>query len=249
MNARTTGVLTMSLLVGMTLAHAVATTPRPTRQQTIDPATGLAITMTTGAPGTASFEIADGRLTVRKDVLLGRSITTITSGSDRVSLMIDRAGLVVTTEAGTVTASLTRPETLEPVAEMLAQSAPVSDAAALLSRLRLDPATTTGQALTLTRALVQSVLGDRRGTRAVVLGLGPTSRRAGLVTARLGPSPSDCWDTYGTAATQTANDYADCYNSTTWYNVVGRLGCATLYDIEAECDWVEYLNCAGSSTG
>jgi hypothetical protein len=248
MKARMIEVLTLSLLVGTTLTTAALAAPPPTSQRTIDPATGLAMTMTTTAPGTASFEVGSGRLTVRKDVLLGRSITTITSGADRVSLVIDARGIVVTTRAGSVAASLSRPETMSQVVETLAESATVSEAAALLSGLHLDLASTTGQALALTQALLESVSGDGRGTLAVLSWTSSTSRHPRLVAVRVGLDFGDCWDAYASAAAQAANDYADCYASTGWYNLVGRLACSALYDVEAEGNWIGYLNCAGSST-
>jgi hypothetical protein len=238
----------VSLLVTTTLTRATVVAPPSTSQRTIDPATGLAITMTAGAPGTASFEIAQGQLTIRKDVLLGRSVTTITSGSDRVSIIIDRTGIVVTTRAGAALASVRHPETMSRIVAALAESASVSEAAALLSRLRLDPASTTGQALTLTKALLQSVSGDRRGTLEVVSWTGPIWRHPRVVAARVGSTDSDCWGAYTAAALQAANDYADCYSSTSWYDVIGRLGCSALYDVAAESNWVGYLNCAASST-
>jgi hypothetical protein len=248
MKARMIQVFTLSLLVGTTLTRAAFAAPPPASQRTINPATGLAITMTTSAPGTASFEVASGRLTVRKDVLLGRSITTITSGGDRVTLVIDARGIVVTTHAGSVAASLSEPETMSQVVETLAESGTVSEAAALLSRLRLDLASTTGQALALTQALLESVSGDRRGTLAVLSWTSSASRHPRLVAVRVGLDPGDCWDAYNSAAAQAANEYADCYNSTSWYNLVGRLACSALYDVEVEGTWIGYLNCAGSST-
>ena len=248
MKSRTIEVLTRSLLVGTTLTSAAVAAPPPTSQRTIDPATGLAITMTTGAPGTASFEVTSGRLTIRKDVLIGRSITTITSGPDRVALVIDGAGIAVTTRAGSVVASVRQPERMTRVVETLAGSAPVSEAAALLSRLRLDPATTTGQALTLTQALLESVSGDRHGTLAVVSWSSAISRHPRLVAVRVGLDASDCWGAYTAAAAQAAGDYADCYNNTSWYDLLGRLTCSAVYDIEAEGNWIGYLNCAASPT-
>lgn len=248
MNRRTIGALTLSLLAGTTLTRAAGTTLPPTSRQTIEPGTGLAITMTTGEQGTASFEITNGRLTVRKDVLLGRSITTIRSGSDEVSLTIDHEGIVVSTRAGVATASVRHPESMARVVEALAAAPPVSDAAALLSRLRLDPATTTGQALALTKALLQSVAGDRRGTLEVVNGVRQAARRPYLMAVGFGPSAGDCWGAYAAAAGRTANEYADCYNNTSWYDVIDRLACSAVYDVEAEGDWIDYLNCAGAST-
>jgi hypothetical protein len=247
MKTRAIEVLTLSLLAGATFASSAAAAPAPISQRTIDPATGLAITMTTSAPGTASFEVASGRLIVRKDVLLGRSITTITSGEDRVSLVIDAQGIVVTTRAGSVAATVSQPETMSQVVETLAGSAPVSEAEALLSGLRLDLASTTGQALALTQALLESVSGDRHGTLTVLGWTSSTSRHLRLVAVRVGPDSGDCWDAYTSAAAQAASDYADCYNSTSWYSL-GRLACSALYDVEVEGTWIGYLNCAGSST-
>jgi len=248
MKARRIEVLTLSLLVGTTMTRAAIAAPPPATQRTIDPATGAAITMTPGVPGTASFEVASDRLTIRKDVLLGRSITTITSGLDRVSFVIDSQGIVVTTRTGSVAASLQEPEAISEVEEALAGSAAVWEAAALLSRLRLDPATTTGQALTLTQALLESVPGDRRGTRAIVSWSRPTARHPRVAAVRAGWDSDDCWEAYTAAAADAANTYAICDNSTAWYNVGARLACSALYAVEAERNWIGYLNCAGSST-
>ena len=205
MKARTIEALMLSLLVGTTMTSAAVAAPPPANQRTIDPATGVAITMTTSAPGTASFEVTSGRLTIRKDVLLGRSITTITSGLDRVSFVIDSMGIVVTTRAGSVAASLHEPEAMSQVVEALAGSAPVSEAAALLSGLRLDLASTTGQALALTQALLESVPGDRRGTLAVVSWSSPTARHPRVAAVRAGWDPGDCWDAYTSAAADAAS--------------------------------------------
>ncbi len=247
MNRRAIGALTLSLLAGTTLTHAAGTTTPPATH-TIDPASGLAVTTTTGERGTTSFEITTGRLTVRKDVLLGRSVTTITSGSDRVSFTIDHEGIVVSTRAGVTTAALRHPETMLQVVEALAEAPAVSDAAALLSRLRLDPATTTGQALALTKALLQSVAGDGRGTLEVVNRVREATRRPHIVAVGLGLTSGDCWGAYTAEANRTANEYADCYNNTSWYDVIDRLACSTVYDVEAEGDWLDYLNCVGSAT-
>jgi hypothetical protein len=246
MKARTIEVLALSLLVGTTMTSVALAAPPPAKPRTADPAPGVAITMIPGAPGTASFEVANGRVTIRKDVLLGRSMTTITSGLDRVSLVIDRMGIVVTTRAGSVAALLSEPETMPRVVEALAGSAAVSEAAALLSRLRLDPATTTGQALILTEAFLDAVSGDRRSAPAAVSWSGPTPRDPRAAAVRAGDDSGDCWEAYNQATAENANSYTDCYNSTSWYNVSGRLACFGLYAVGAEGNWIGYLNCAGA---
>jgi hypothetical protein len=65
---------------------------------------------------------------------------------------------------------------------------------------------------------------------------------------RAGWAAGDCWEAYAAAAADAANTYADCYNNTSWYDVGGRLACSALYAVEAEGNWIGYLNCADSST-
>src|SRR5690349_4871490 len=91
MYRRTLGLLAAVWLTGGGLAEAGGTTLANAR--IVDPATGATITTRGGAPGTASFEIATNRLTIHKDVLLGRSVTTISAGGDRLAITIDRTSV------------------------------------------------------------------------------------------------------------------------------------------------------------
>jgi hypothetical protein len=244
--------MTVRILAALVLLFGVAaiTTPLAARsttgstQRTIDPATGLSIFTTTGRPGTASFEVSNGPVTITKRVLLGQSITTVVSGHGRLTVMIDRAGITVATATDTATAVLARPETMTQIVSALGRSPLAADGAALLSSLRLDPDTASGQALALSRALLETGEGDPAGTLEVIHTVGPTGRPH-PVAVRFG-GPGDCWDAYSKDAVRAANDYVSCYNNTSWYNVLDRLGCSTLYDVEAEGDWLWYLNCVGA---
>jgi hypothetical protein len=249
MNARSIGVLTACLLAGTTITAAsptnTMTTPRS--QKAVDPATGLAIVMTTAAPGTALFELSDGRVTIRKDVRLGRSVTTIASGADQLVIAIDRTSVAVVGPAGEAVAAVRRPEEMGAVMRLVAASRAAKDAASLLGRMRLDEKTVAGQALILTKALLQSAAGNRAGTAELVSwtkGIQPSSAR--MVLARTGPSPAECWDQYAKEAIRIATEYVNCFNDTHWYNLIDRSECAILYDIEAEGAWLWYLNCVGA---
>ena len=92
MTVRPVAALVLALLVAtLTTPLAARTTPGSTHR-TIDPATGLAILTTTGRPGTATFEVSNGAVTITKRVLLGRSLTTVVSTRGRLAFTIDREG-------------------------------------------------------------------------------------------------------------------------------------------------------------
>lgn len=210
------------------------------------PTTGVSIRVTRRLPGNATVEVTDGHVSIRKDVLVGRSITTITSGRDRVSLTIDRTGIIVMTPTGIATTRLKQPEAINDVTALLQQSPAAADGRLLLARVRLDLKSVEGQALWLTRALLDSMASGQADP--VVIGQWTALGRRGVrpVPVGLGPTAADCWNSYVSSATQTANTYVNCYYSSPWYDVLDRLGCAALYDIEAEGDWIWYLNCVGA---
>lgn len=237
-------------IAALLLAGGFSLTPQAlaaqTTRQVLDPRTGAAIKVTRPLPGTATVEVTDGRVRIRKDVLVGRSITTITSGHARLSLTIDRTGIIVMTPTGTAATRLEQPESINDVTEMLRRSAAASDGRLLLSRLRLDSGSVEGQALALTRALLESVVSGQADPVAISKWTTLGDGGARPVPVGLGPTAADCWNSYVSSATQTANTYVNCYYSMPWYDVPDRLGCAALYDIEAEGDWLWYLNCVGA---
>jgi hypothetical protein len=202
---------------------------------------------TTITPGPSSFEVRDDRISIRKDIQRGRSVTTITSPTDQIVLTIDRVGITVSTRTAQRTALLTRPEEMSGVVGDLAGRPIVAEAVALLSHESLDPASPKGRALGLTRALLETVDGDVDAP----LGIAEWAHRplppaaAEAVPARAGTDPGACWDQYSRDAIRAANDYVDCYNSTHWYNFIDRAGCGLVYDVEAEGDWIWYWNCVG----
>lgn len=242
---RTVGLLAVALITGAGIAEAGGPPPLA-NARVVDPATGATVTTRVGAPGTASFEVATGRLTIHKDVWLGRSVTVISEGSDRLAITIDRAAVGVATNTDKASALLVHPEGIERVVRVLGRSQAAKDAASLLGRVRFDGQAAAGQAFAFTTALLESVEGNQDGTRALVSSVRPAKGGARAVEARVGPTPGECWDLYSKDAIRVANEYLDCYNNTSWYDFLDRLGCATLYDVQAEGDWLWYLNCIGS---
>jgi hypothetical protein len=245
MTVRPLAALPLTLLLATLTAPLAARAPVSSTRRTIDPATGLAILTTTGSPGTAIFEVSNGPVTITKRVLLGRSMTTVVSSRGRLTFTIDRAGILVATSSGTVAARLARPEEMPAIVTALGRSPVTAQGAALLASLRLDPDTAAGQALALTKALLETAAGDQTGTLAVLQSVQPNARPH-AVAVRFGGGPGDCWDAYSKDAIRAANDFVSCYNNSSWYNLLDRLGCSTLYDVEAEGDWLWYLNCVGS---
>jgi hypothetical protein len=242
---RTLGLIGAALLTATGLAEASGPATLA-NAKVVDPTTGAIITTRAGVPGTAAFEIATSRVTIHKDVLLGRSVTTIAAGGDRLAITIDRTTVGVATRTSSASASLTHPEGIERIIRVLQDSRAASEAATLLGRLRLDSRTGAGQTFAFTKALLQSVEGSREGTMDLVTSARPTTTGTHVVEARVGPSPGDCWNLYAKDAIRVANEYVDCYNSTSWYDVLGLMGCGALYDVQAEGDWLWYLNCVGS---
>jgi hypothetical protein len=245
MNARMIGSLTACLLAG-TIGAASANTIAPRTEHIVDSGTGLIVTMKSSAPGTMSFELSDGRVTIRKDVRLGRSITTIVSGRNRLAIAIDRTGVAVESDTSEALAAVRRPEEMGAVMRVLAASPAAATAAALLDRTRLPQTTSAGQAFLLTRALLQSATGDRTGTIEIVDWTRSVKPSAGrMQEVRIGPDPGACWDQYAKEAIRIATELSKCYDDTHWYQIIARSECAVLYDIEAEGAWLWYLNCVG----
>lgn len=245
MYRRTLGLLAAVLLTGAGWAEAAGPTTI-SNARTVDPATGATITTRAGGPGIASFEIATNRLTIHKTVVAGRSVTTISAGGDRLAISIDRTSVAVATNTATASARLAHPEGIDRIVSLLGPSRAAAEAARLLERLRLDPKTGAGQAFAFTKALLESAEGNREDTVNLVASARPAAGGARIVEARVGPSPGECWDAYAKDAIRVANEYIDCYNNTSWYDVIGRMGCGALYDIQAESDWLWYMNCVGS---
>jgi hypothetical protein len=240
MTTRTVTLIALALVSATSSATVGAAPGSPTARH-------VGWTSTSVTPGPPSFEVKDEHVVVRRDLLLGRSMTTLSSGTEQVILTIDRQGITVTTPAGRRSASLARPEGITAVVESLQGRQVVKDATELLRRRHFDEQTPEGRAFTLTRALLESVAGDNAGTLEVV-GWTHASRPAPgpkAVLAAVGSDPASCWDAYAHDAIRAAGDYVDCYNNTSWYDVIDRIGCSVLYDIEAEGDWLWYMNCVG----
>jgi hypothetical protein len=174
-------------------------------------------------------------------------VTTIASKTEQVVLTIDRLGIAVTTPTGRRSALLNRPEGISAVVTSLVGLQSIADATALLERQRFDPTSPEGRAFGLTKALLESIAGDQEGTLDVVGWAHAPAMTTGpkAVLAATGSDPGSCWDAYARDAIRAANSYIDCYNNTSWYDVIDRMGCSLLYDVEAEGDWLWYMNCVG----
>ena len=57
--------------------------------------------------------------------------------------------------------------------------------------------------------------------------------------------PGECWYQYALEAIAAWKEYEDCYNSQAWYDILGKLGCATIYDVRAIGAFAWWMSCVG----
>ena len=154
----------------LSASPAIAATPAPKGivQRVKDPGTGLEVRVQQERPGTVSVEIGDRAVTVRRELRADRLETTVTAAGERISLTVDKDGLLVTAPHGRVRVTPAHPEAGAAVVRLLSGSPAIRRGVELLGRVNLGVASPTGQTLLLTRAFLLSVLGERDEALAVV---------------------------------------------------------------------------------
>jgi len=210
---------------------------------TRDAATGLDIRTTQTKLDEVVVEVKDATVAIRKQVGAGSSETTITTKAGVVTMRLQGGLFTVKTPAGLATGRLDVRASLAPLNAALAKSTTAMSARRLLMRMTLQPDSVPGHALLLTRALLQSVEGDRTGADALA---GWSKKRGGGASVRrinLEEGPEYCWDTYAIAAIHIWDEYAECYDDCTWYNLACKGGCAFIYDLRAEGAFAWWLKC------
>ncbi len=258
MNARHTRWLMAALAaVPLLTASLVATTrpqARPLTKQaratfpkvflTTDARTGLQIRTTENAPDDVSIEVADPSVAIRRHIADQKSITTLTTRDETVTMEVDSSRWAVILPTGRLEGQIAQRETLAPLAAALAGSRSADAALRLLSRLSLNPGSFSGHALLLTRALLQSLRGDQTGVAELVRWTTDRATHAGAVPAGLPTDgPLYCWNTYAIAAVQVNQDYRDCYDDCGSWHLACKLGCATVYDLRAEGAFAWWMKC------
>ena len=216
-------------------------------QRVKDPGTGLEIHVQQDRPGAVSVEIGDRNVTVRRELTPDRLVTTVTAAGEKVSLTMDKHGLVVTSPRGRVRVTPDHPEDGAAVVRLLSRSAAVRRGAELLGRVNLGVASPTGHTLLLTRAFLLSVVGEREEALEAVRTARAMLQQTRIVNARFGPG--ECWDEYVKEALACYKEFEDCMKGLAWYDVLGKTACATIYDLRAIGAFSWWVSCVGLRGG
>jgi hypothetical protein len=70
---------------------------------------------------------------------------------------------------------------------------------------------------------------------------------ARIVDARFGPG--ECWDEYVKEAVACYKEFEDCMRGLSWYDVIGKTACATIYDLRAIGAFYWWVSCVGLRGG
>jgi hypothetical protein len=186
-----------------------------------------------------------GGTTITKDLSASTSVTTFTSGGDRMALRNDGRSVSVTSRAGTTRASVSDRAQLAAVFQQVKGSKAVDAARHALEQVSLQPESVEGNAMLLTRAMLGSVWGDEGPAHAYQQWMAAKAAQPRFIRAGGLTGPGDCWDQYAAEAIRIANDYIDCANSCEWLFSLCLDGCGVIYEIRAEAAFMWFLHCSG----
>ncbi|MSO49581.1 MAG: hypothetical protein EXQ49_06720 [Acidobacteria bacterium] len=125
-------------------------------------ADGPSVRVTRHGAGRAVMEVADKTVTVRKDVSADRSVVTLTTANDHLTLIVRRGILSLTGPAGDVTMKRGGVSEYGQVLALLQGSEAAARARTLLATVTEGPDTFVGQSMLLTRTLLESASGSSK---------------------------------------------------------------------------------------
>ena len=132
-----------------------------------------------------SIEVEHPTVLIRKQLVDGKTVTTIRSGQEQVVLAFDRDAFTVTGASRRVEVSRAHPERMAQARTILASSPAAARAAALIGRLSFTTDSPLKHTLLTTRGMLLSSMGDETGSAALartIRGLDPA--RSGARYAR-----------------------------------------------------------------
>jgi hypothetical protein len=223
--------------------------PRPIGpyvRETTDPATGATMVLRRDVKGQISIELRRGSVSVRKAFDGAAAITTLSSGSQRVSISVSGNEIVVTAPGRRLGGTVVDLRSLEASAEYLRHSPPAIAAKRLLDQVALRPDAIEGNAMLLTKALLGSMWGESAGTvqyqRWAKVAIPDTK----VVRARsLEGGPGGCWDAYAAEAIRIMDDYTQCGGGCGWSGYFCLGACGFIYDLRAEGAFMWFMRCNG----
>jgi hypothetical protein len=232
------------LLVG----SAAYADQRPLQRRT-DPATGAELRLYGGErPGRdARLEIQDPSVLIRKEFANGSAVTTIVAGKEQISLAVRPGAVVVTAGSQRISADRAHADRLGAASKLIAKSIAASRAKALLAKLAAGPDSPLRRSAIVTRVMLLSLSGDAAGAEELARLARSTRDTVTVKPASFEEEggPGECWYEYALEAIAAWKEYEDCYNSQAWYDILGKLGCATIYDVRAIGAFAWWMSCVG----
>jgi hypothetical protein len=209
----------------------------------------------TSAGGRIEVETPD--LRISKSVAGSTVVTTMrdAGSKDALVLSLDDKALAVTTPKSSVRAARTDREKLERARLLVAGSDVGRRAAALIARLGFGQATPIQPMLLTTRAFILAAAGEGAGPRDVrrSVSVGTQYAPVGAFTVKAGwqekdtasktMTPSECWNAYSKEAIAAYIEYEQCMADQAWWDILGQMGCATVYDMRAIGAFSWWLKC------
>ncbi len=191
--------------------------------------------------------VADGTVSVHKEMYLGRSVTTIVSGDDRVGFIMAPGRILIVDQGREIDLAALPTEERAPELERIAGSPTIAKARALLARLSLNVSSVTGNSLLLTKTWLGAISGDTSAAPSYRAAIKASLDQPHATTVRFqkGDSPSYCWNAYSADAIKYANEFIDCKSKCSWYDIVCGWSCDAIYAAEAEGAWGWYIACSG----
>ena len=219
------------------------------------------VRVTRPAAGRIVLDVADASVSVRKEVSADRSVVTLTTPKDRLSITVRRGLVTISSPHGALTmdAGLGTGVDADRLLMVLHRSDAATRARALLARVSDGPNTFAGQSLLLTRAILELGSGSLDAfnqhqrwvaQRAVEMARpsqpqpGPRVIRAAYLEAAQ-QGPGDCWDMYAKEAIEIAEDFAECTEDLAWYEAHKWAGCSLIYAVRAEGAMAWFISCNG----
>jgi hypothetical protein len=215
-------------------------------QQRIDPSTGAHVRVFSGATARdLRVEIEDPSVLIRKEFTNLTSLTTIISGDERISFVVDRSGLTVTSGQERVEVRRGRQDLADDARVLVVESQAVRRATNLLARLADAPDPALRHTVRATRLMLVSAAGNTAGARELVKAAGPARAERIVRTSNDEQGPGACWYLYAAEAIAAYIEYEDCMNQLYWYELLDMIGCALIYDMRAIGAFSWWVTCVG----
>ena len=214
-------------------------------QRGTDPATGAELTLFRGDHGLTGLTVRTADVSVRRELVDGRGITTIRAGADSLSIEFDLHRLVVSNGLTRIEATRGARDRMEDARALIARSHAARAGAALIGQLGIGPDSPVRLMLLSTRALLLSAANDTTGLAELAAWTARARASAKVVRVGLGQSPNDCWNAYTGAVIPAYDEFQACIKDLAWYEWIDRDTCLLVYELRAIGAAAWYARCVG----